>query len=710
MIGQTVAHYKITEELGEGGMGLLYKAEDTRLKRTVALKFLPDELTRDEDAKERFIREARAASGLQHNNICTIHEIGKTGDGRLFICMDYYEGETLKEKIASGPVSIDDVVDVAIQVAGGLSKAHDAGIVHRDIKSANLLVTEDGVVKILDFGLAKSGGTARVTKTGTTVGTVAYMSPEQATGGDVDERSDVFSLGVVMYELLTGELPFKGDHDAAIIYSIVNLEPKSPSQIRKEVPAEIEEIVLRAMAKDLTRRYRLADEMLAQLKRSKRSLESGTADRAAVRQPSIAVLPFTNMSADREQDYFCDGMAEDIINNLSQIVGLRVAARTSSFAYKGKSADVREIGRNLGVDTVLEGGVQKAGDRLRITVQLVNVMDGYHVWSEKFDRDLEDVFAIQDEIGRNIVESLEVKLTDKERRVLDKVPTKDVEAYDFYIRGRQSFHRLSERPLHRARNLFTSAIIIDPAYALAYCGLADCHSMLYMYFDSDKTNIENAVTASKKALELDPELAESHASYGLANMMAEQYDRAEEVLRKAIQLSPNLYEAYYYCARTYWVRGDLEKAAEFFIKASAVRQEDYQALLLAANAYRGLNKPTELEAACRRGLEIAERHVVNEPDDARAWCLGAQAHCQLGDREKALEWIERALSLARDDLMVLYNSACVYAELKMSDKFFECFGRTLKSKSRAYKEWIQHDPYLEQFRDDPLFSKLMEEF
>ncbi|UCH84393.1 MAG: tetratricopeptide repeat protein, partial [Candidatus Latescibacterota bacterium] len=396
------------------------------------------------------------------------------------------------------------------------------------------------------------------------------------------------------------------------------------------------------------------------------------------------------------------------INNLSKIAGLRVAARTSSFAYKDKREDVREIGRQLNVDTVLEGGVQKSGNRIRITVQLVNVADGYHIWSERFDRDLEDIFAIQDEIGQRLVESLEVTLTDKEKQVLDKVPTHDVEAYDCYIRGRQGLHRLGERPLDRARNLFTSAIIRDPQYVLAYCGLADCHSMLYMYFDSDETNIENAVTASRKALELDPELAEAHASFGLAVLMDEQYEQAESEFQKAIHLSPNLYEAYYYCARTHWVQGDLEKAAEYFVKASEVSPEDYQSVLLAANAYRGLDDPTRFHDACRRGTEIAERHVAHEPDDARAWCLGAQGFLGLNNREKALEWIGRARSLEEGDLMVLYNAACVYSELGMREEFFSCFERTLESKSRAYKQWIKNDPYLDSFRNDPRFIEFME--
>jgi non-specific serine/threonine protein kinase len=707
MIGETVSHYRILEELGRGGMGVVYKAEDTRLKRTVALKFLSPELTRDETSKSRFIQEAQAASALQHNNICTIHEIDDTEDGHLFISMDYYDGETLKDKISRGPVPVDEAIDLVSQVAAGLSEAHAAGMVHRDIKPANIMVTDRNVVKILDFGLAKLAGQARLTKTGTELGTISYISPDQASGAEVDQRSDIFSLGVVMYELITGELPFKGDHDAAIVYSIMNTEPTRPSRIREQIPAEVEEIILKAMEKDPEHRYRLVDEVRTQLKLAGMAVEAGASVGSNESQPTIAVLPFTNMSADREQDYFCDGMAEDIINDLSKIEGLRVAARTSSFAFKGKSEDVRRIGRRLGVSTVLEGSVQKAGNRLRITIQLVNVRDGYHIWSQRYDRDLEDVFAIQDEIGRKIVEALEVRLTDTEKQMFDRVQTTDVEAYDFYLRGRQSFHRLGTGWMERARNLFMSAIIRDSEYCLAYCGLADCYSMLSMYFSDDKTNIENAVIASRKALELDPELAEARASHGLAISLDRQYDDAYREFEKAIQLSPRLYEAYYYWARTCWAQGDLEKAAELFEKAASVRPEDYQSILLAANAYRGLDRKEDFRDACRRGLEKAEAQIKLEPDDARAWYLGAQALCGLGERDKGIEWIRHALSDFPADTAIYYNAACVFSELGMFDEVMECFGKAIFG-GFAHKDWIDNDPYFENVRRDPRFSKILE--
>ena len=406
MIGQTISHYRILEKLGEGGMGVVYKAQDTKLKRTVALKFLPPEYTRDADAKARFIHEAQAASALQHNNICTIHDIDGTDDGRLFIVMDCYEGEPLKEKIARGPMKLEEAVEIAVQVASGLSKAHEKGIVHRDIKPGNVIITTDGIAKIVDFGLAKLAGQTMITKAGKTLGTVAYMSPEQARGEKVDHRTDIWSLGVVLYEMLTGRLPFRGEHEAAMLYSVVHEEPQPISSFRSDLPPDIESNITKMLQKDPGKRFQHIRELLAQLDTMKKTNET----KVGKALPSIAVLPFVNMSPDPENEYFSDGLAEELINALSKLVGLRVTARTSAFRFRGKDLDIREIGKQLNASTVLEGSVRKAGNRLRITAQLINVADGYHLWSEKYDRELEDVFIIQDEISLAIVEKLKLAL------------------------------------------------------------------------------------------------------------------------------------------------------------------------------------------------------------------------------------------------------------------------------------------------------------
>jgi len=394
---------------------------------------------------------------------------------------------------------------------------------------------------------------------------------------------------------------------------------------------------------------------------------------------------------------------------LSQIEHLRVVARTSSFAFRDRILDIREIGRELGVDTLLEGSVQKSGNTLRITTQLVDVRSGYHLWSERFDRTLEDVFAIQDEIARNVVRALEVTLTENERRVIAKVPTTDIEAYDLYIRAMQRYHEMTSQGLGYARNLLTSAIIRDPNYALAYCGLSDCYAMIGSFYDHDHSNIEHALTASRKALELDSELAQAHASYGLALSLDKRYDEAEKEFLAAIDLAPKLYEAYYFYARSCRPQGKLEKAAEMFEKAGEVRPEDYQSPILAADTYRGLGRHDDVVRCFRKGLAAAEKHVEHHPGEARAWYLGAHAHYELGDRETAMKWNERAMELGPRDTATLYNAGCLFSLMGEFDKCFECLHRAVEF-GFSNRAWVETDPDLQPIRSDPRYEPLLRRF
>ncbi len=555
MIGKTISHYQILEKLGEGGMGVVYKAQDTKLDRIVALKFLPKHLLRDEEAKTRFVHEAKAASALDHQNIATIYEIDEA-QGECFISMACIEGKSLKELIKDKEIEgwdIGKIIDVGIQMGEGLSKAHQKGIVHRDIKSDNVMLTNEGLVKIMDFGLAKLKGVPKVTKTGTTVGTVAYMSPEQAQGKDVDHRSDIFSFGVVLYEMMTGQLPFKGDYEQAVIYAILNETPEPVRSLRTEVPTELELIVNKALAKSQDSRYHNAGDILIDLRKLKKELELMASEEhpsATKAQPSIAVLPFTNLSADKEQEYFCDGMAEEIINALTHVEGLRVVARTSAFAFKDEKQDVRQIGKKLNVETLLEGSVRKAGNRLRISAQLINVADGYHLWSERYDRNMEDVFAIQDEISLAIVNRLKPKLLGEEKARLVKRYTDNLEAYNLYLKGRYHWNRRTPEGINKAIKYFHQVTEKDPGYALAYAGLADCYSMLEQARALPaKEAFPEAKEMAAKALEIDETLAEAHNSLAYVRW---KYDwdwvGAEREFLRAIELNPNYATAHQWYA------------------------------------------------------------------------------------------------------------------------------------------------------------------
>lgn len=701
---RVLGHYRLEERIGSGGMGEVYRARDLHLDRQVAVKILlhaslPDDLTRD-----HLRHEALTLSRLNHPNIAAIYDFDSQ-DGTAFLAGEYVAGVTLAEKLLSGPLAERELLHFGAQLAEGLAAAHAAGIVHRDLKPANLRITPDGRLKILDFGLARElapvtdneSPTASSADAAEIAGTLQYMAPEQLRGEAADARTDIFAAGIVLYEMATGRHPFAAAAAPAVVDAILHQQPPGPAMLRPNLSLRIQEIVLKCLEKKPRHRYQAVTELLADFHRAAEHAE---------RERSLAVLYFENLGGSSEDEYFRDGITEDITTELSRIRDLKVLSRSAVLRYRDRPVTPSHVGQELNATHVIEGSIRRDGERVRINAKLVEAASGHALWAERYDRRMSDIFAIQDEIAHAIARALRLVLSEGERRAIEKVPTADIKAYDFYLRGRQFFHQFRRKGFDFARQMFTRAIEIDPSYARAYAGIADCCAFLYFYWDSSQQNVEEADRASARALELDPDLAEAHASRGLTASLKKDYEQARREFERAMRLDPTLFEAYYFYARSYYAQGDLERAAHWFAEAERVYPEDYQAPMLLASALHGLGRSQDAGEAYARGLNAAERHLMVYPGDARALYFGANALSQLKDRERSLQWAGRALEMEPGEPQVLYNVACIYALLEEPDRAIDCLERSVTG-GWGQREWMAHDPDLASLRGHPRFEALL---
>jgi non-specific serine/threonine protein kinase len=733
LVGQAFSHYKVTRKIGSGGMGVVYEAEDTRLGRRVAVKFLPMEMAQDTQLIERFQREARAASALNHPNICTIHAI-EQHDRQHFLVMELLEGQTFGEMMNRQAFPMEKLLPMAVQIADALESAHAKGIVHRDIKPANLFVTDRGQVKVLDFGLAKieraeippSGSTlsnmdtmvgGELTSPGAAVGTVSYMSPEQARGQLVDARTDLFSLGTVLYQLATGVLPFRGDTPAVVFDAILNREPVPVVEVNSAIPAEFGHILSKLLEKDRSMRCQTASEVKTDLNRLKRNLDSGM-KRAAeltdtksgvasarVAMKSVAVLYFENLSGVKEDEYLRDGITEDIITELSKIRGLNTYSRPTVLAFRDKQVTPGQIGQQLKAAYVLTGSLRRAGNRLRITTQLVDTATDFPVWSERYDREMKDVFEVQDEIARKIAEALRITLSPQELEALAIKPTENLQAYDLYLRGKRYARRQTRQDLEFALQMFENAVAMDPSFALAYAACANACAMFYCNYSRDAIWVERARNASGRAVALRWDLPEVQVSQAWVLYATELHDEAVRMVQKAIERKKDCEGAYYLLCRALFSAGRYQEVVNVQEQALEVAGEDYNVYIPIANALGSLGKKDEYRNLLLRRIAALENHLKQVPEDARARILVAADYAELDRVDDAIKELNLAMTLRANEASILYNAACTFALLKRKP---EALDALRKAWEAGFKDatWARRDPDLVMLHDEPEFAHM----
>jgi serine/threonine protein kinase/tetratricopeptide (TPR) repeat protein len=729
LIGQSILNYTILRQLGSGGMGVVYEAKDAQLDRHVALKFLPPEMARDSQLLERFQREARAASSLNHPNICTIHTI-EQHELQHFIVMELLVGQTLAERMRGQAMDVETILPLAIQIADALESAHAKGIVHRDIKPANLFLTDRGPLKILDFGLAKitQGQTTQaadgrtqaagdeLTSPGSAVGTISYMSPEQARGQLVDARTDLFSTGTVLYQMATGSLPFPGDTSAVIFDAILNHEPRQAAEVNPALPLEFVRILEKCLEKDRTLRCQTATDLKTDLNRMKRNLESNM-NRAKAKtdsdsgvnkqRKSVAVLYFENLSGSKEDEYLRDGITEDVITELSKIRGLNVFSRPTVLAFRDQALTPLQVGQKLGAACVLTGTLRRSGARLRISAQLVDARTDFPLWSERFDREMKDVFEVQDEMARKIAEALRVTLSPEELEALAVKPTENLQAYDLYLRGKSYARRQTRQDLEFALQMFENGVAIDPSFALAYAASANACAMLY-YYSRDQMWLERAREASGKAVALRWDLPEVQVSQAWVLYAAALYDEAVRMVKKAIERKRDSEGAYYLLCRALFAAGRYQEVLDVAEAAIESSGEDYNVYVPIMNSMGALGKSEGERNMIQRRIAALENHLKQVPEDARARILLGGDYARLARTDDALRELKMAVTLRANEALILYNAACLYCTLNRKAEGLDALS---KAWEVGYRDavWARRDPDLLTLHDDPEFNRMFPE-
>ncbi|MGE5834038.1 MAG: protein kinase domain-containing protein [Acidobacteriota bacterium] len=732
MVGKRVSHYNVLRPLGSGGMGVVYEAEDTRLGRRVAVKFLPQELGRDSQSLERFQREARAASALNHPNICTVFAI-EQHDGDHFIVMELLDGQSLAQIVARQRFEIAPLLDLAIQMSDALESAHAKGIVHRDIKPANVFVNARGQVKILDFGLAKmdsardrlkveAGSAAEtlavhdLTQPGTAMGTVAYMSPEQARGQLTDARTDLFSLGTVLYQMAAGVMPFSGDTSAVVFDAILNRDPIPLTQLNAAIPAEFGRIVDKALEKDRNLRYQTATELKTDLIRLKRDLDSGRgraapSDRAArtsTADASIAVLYFENLSGVKEDEYFRDGITEDIITELSKIKGLKIFPRPTVLGYRDKPVTPQQVGRELNAAFVLGGSLRRAGNRLRINTQLMDARTDFPLWSERYDRELKDIFEVQDEIARKIAEALRITLTPQEREAIAAKPTENLQAYDLYLRGKSQVRRVTRQDLEFGLQMFEGAVALDPNFALPYAAIANVCAQYHYHYQREAAWMDRAVKAADRAAALRPDEPEVLVAQAWIAYARTRYDDAIASARRAIERKSDTEGAYYVLGRALFAAGQYQEIVDLVDAALQASGDDYNVYVPLNNALGALGKEEALRNLRLRRIQALEKHLALVPDDARGRVHLAIDYVAAKRVEEATREVQFAVALRPNDANVQYNVACVYCAMNNKTDALGALKRAWDNGLRD-GDWARRDPDLAILHGDPEFERLYPE-